>query len=205
MKALAPFRLEVRKCKKELISFRRLLNSKNALTEAGDILPFFKKHKHLAALIGSFNPRISRFDRLATGLNLFGDYASDLVIGDSGSGNYCFVEFEDAFPTSIFARPRYRSTPEWSHRFEHGFSQIVDWFQVLEDQKRTGLHKARFGADLIQYVGVLVIGRRKDLDDTQYERLVWRSEQVRVGARQVHCVTYDELYETLALKVEIFG
>ncbi len=95
--------------------------------------------------------------------------------------------------------------PEWSSRFDHGFSQILDWFLVLEDLKRTGLRKSKFDLDVIQYVGLLVIGRRKDLDDRQYERLVWRSEEVHVGSRQVNCITFDDLYDTLALKVQIFG
>jgi Domain of unknown function (DUF4263) len=98
-----------------------------------------------------------------------------------------------------------KSTPEWSSRFDHGFSQILDWFAILEDQKRTAQFKAKFNADVIQYVGLLVIGRRHYLDNSQYERMRWRSEQVLVGSRQVNCITFDELYQTLALKVTLFG
>jgi len=119
--------------------------------------------------------------------------------------DFCFVEFEDASPQSVFTKKKGKSTPEWSPRFDRGFSQIIDWFLILEDQKKTGLHKSKFGLDVIQFVGLLVIGRRKDLDDSQYERLVWRSDQVRVGHRQVHCITFDDLYETLEWKLRIFG
>src|SRR5437773_550343 len=205
MKTLEPFNIELPECSRELAEFQALLEGKTALSERDDILPFFRTHKHLAALVGSYNPKINRFDRLATEFNLFGDYACDLVIGDSASKNFCFVEFEDASPTSIFSKKKKKSTPEWSPRFEHGFGQILDWFQIVEDQQRTGLLKSKFGVDVLQYVGLLVIGRRKDLDDTLRARLVWRSEQVRVGSRQVHCITFDDLYETLALKVRIFG
>lgn len=205
MKALDKFSLNLARCKKELNEFKTLLDGKAALSERDDVLPFFKSHRHLAALAGSYNPKIHRFDRIATEFNLFGDYSCDLVVGDSASHHFCFTEFEDASPGSIFTKKRGKATPEWSARFDHGFSQILDWFGVLEDQKRTALYKARFGADVIQFVGLLVIGRRHYLDDAQYDRLRWRSEQVQVGGRQVHCITFDELYQTLALKVAIFG
>ena len=197
--------LDLTRCKQDLGEFKKLLDGKATLSERGDILPFFKAHKHLAALVGSYNPKINHFDRVATEFSLFGDYACDLVIGDSVTHHFCFVEFEDASPTSVFTTKKGKSTPEWSPRFDHGFSQILDWFLILDDQKRTGLHKSKFDADLIQYIGLLVIGRRNDLDATQYERLVWRSERVSVAGRQVNCITFDELYETLALKIKIFG
>jgi hypothetical protein len=115
------------------------------------------------------------------------------------------VEFEDASPNSVFTKKRGKSTPEWSPRFEHGFSQILDWFRILEDQQRTAQFKSRLGAESIQYLGLLVIGRRQFLDEAQYQRMRWRSEQVQVGARQVHCITFDELFQTRSLKLDIFG
>jgi hypothetical protein len=205
MKALVKISLDMEQCKRDLVDFRTLLDSKSVLSERSDVLPFFRSHTHLAALIGSFNPRINRFDRIATEFNLFGDYSCDLLIGDSVSRQFCFVEFEDASPTSVFTKKTGKATPEWSPRFDHGFSQIVDWFIILDDQERTGLHKSKFECDLIQYIGLLVIGRIKDLDTSQRERMLWRSERVSVAGRHVHCITFDELYETLALKVEIFG
>jgi len=137
MKTLEKIDLSVSKCKTELADFKKLLDGKAALSERDDILPFFRAHKHLAALVGAYNPKINRFDRIATEFRLFGDYACDLVIGDSVSHNFCFVEFEDASPKSILTTKKGKSTPEWSPRFDHGFSQIIDWFLVLEDQKRS--------------------------------------------------------------------
>jgi hypothetical protein len=205
MKTLEKFSISLAQCKKDLDQFKKLLDGKSSLSERDDVLPFFKSHKHLAAMIGSYNPKINGFDRLATDFSLFGDFSCDLAIGDSASNNFCFVEFEDASPSSVFTKKRGRSTPEWSGRFDHGFSQILDWFAILEDQKRTAQFKAKFEADVIQYVGLLVIGRRQYLDNTQYERMRWRSEHVLVGSRQVNCITFDELYQTLALKVTLFG
>jgi hypothetical protein len=205
MKSLEKFSLSLAQCEQELVEFKKLLDGKASLGERNDILPFFKEKKHLAALIGSYNPKINGFDRIATEFGLFGDYSGDLVVGDSASHNYCFVEFVDAMPNSVFTKKKGKATPEWSARFDRGFSQILDWFSILEDQRRTAQFKAKFGADVIQYVGLLVIGRRQYRDDTQYDRLRWRSEQVQVGARRVHGITFEELLQTLALKVSIFG
>jgi hypothetical protein len=205
MKSLEKFTLNLPKCRRELADFQELLDRQGGLSERDEVLPSFKTHRHIAALIGAYNPRINRFDRIASEFDLFGDYTCDLVIGDSTSHNFCFVEFEDASPNSVFIKKRGKSTPEWSPRFEHGFSQILDWFRILEDQQRTAQFKARLGAETIQYLGLLVIGRRQFLDDAQYQRMRWRSEQVQVGARQVHCITFDELFQTLSLKLDIFG
>jgi hypothetical protein len=182
-----------------------LLDGKATLSERDDILPFFKANRRLAAMVGSYNPKINRFDRIAAEFDLFGDYACDLAVGDSSSHNFCFVEFEDASPNSVFTKKKGKATPEWSPRFDHGFSQILDWFGILEDQERSAQFKTKFEADVIQYIGLLVIGRRHYLDNTQYDRLLWRSEHVKVRGRHVHCITFDELYQTLALKVAIFS
>jgi hypothetical protein len=70
------------------------------------------------------NPKINRFDLLATEFSLFGDYACDLVVGGSVNRDFCLVEFEDASPQSVFVKKKGKSTPEWSPRFDRGFSQI---------------------------------------------------------------------------------
>jgi len=101
MKTLESINLDITQCKTDLVEFKKLLDGKSALSERNDVLPFFKAHQHLAALIGSYNPKINRFDRIASEFSLFGDYACDLVIGDSVSRHFCFVEFEDASPTHI--------------------------------------------------------------------------------------------------------
>jgi len=205
MKSLDKFSLDLAGCKNELAEFKMLLDTKASLSERDDILPFFKSHKHLAALIGAYNPKINGFDRLGYELDLFGDYSCDLAVGDSASHSFCFVEFEDASPNSVFTKKKTKANPEWSARFDHGFSQILDWFKILEDQKRTPQFKAKFEADSIQYVGLLIIGRRHYLDVSQYERLRWRSEAVQVSGKYANCITFDELYQTLDLKVRLFG
>ena len=130
---------------------------------------------------------------------------ADLVVGDSQNHQYCFVEFEDATATSIFKKSA-RTTPDWLCRFEHGFSQIIDWILWLDNQRGTAAYMSRFGLSPIQFVALLVIGRDRFLEDAPLgERLTWRSEQVVVASRKVHCVTYDRLYRDLSVRVKAFG
>jgi Domain of unknown function (DUF4263) len=196
-----------KRAEQELVQFQRLLDghSHSSLRERDHILPFFRSHRHLAALIGTWNFNIARPDRIAFEFDLFGDYKADLVVGDSENHQYCFVEFEDATATSIFKKTA-RATPDWSHRFEHGFSQIIDWILWLDNQRGTTAYISRFGASPIQFVALLVIGRDRYLEAPLLrERLTWRSEQVVVASRKVNCVTYDQLYRDLSARLKIFA
>ena len=170
----------------ELVQFKRLLNrhSGTPLRERDHILPFFRSHRHLAALIGTRNSDIARLDRIAYEFDLFGDYKADLVIGDSENHQYCFVEFEDAAATSVFKQTP-RATPDWSPRFEHGFSQIVDWFCHLDDFKKTDRFHRNFGYGHVDFVGLLLIGRNEGLDDDGIRRLRWRTHHVIVNSHQI--------------------
>ncbi len=60
MKTLERIKRDITQCKNDLVEFKKLLDGKSALSERNDILPFFRARKHLAALIGSFNPKINR-------------------------------------------------------------------------------------------------------------------------------------------------
>lgn len=205
MKILSSIGFDPARCRAELDEFGRLLETNPSLGERKHILPFVKRNHHLSALVGGYNPRINQFARVAFEYSLFGDFTCDLVIGDSTRNEFCFVEFEDAKPNSVFGRKGKRSKPEWSPRFDHGFSQIVDWFCTLEDQKRTRKYEDMFGAHEISYVGLLVIGRRADLAEPERRRLNLRSEYVHVGTHRVDCITYDELYDHLRLKLTSLG
>ena len=112
---------------RELSAFKRLLDthSHTPLREREHILPFFRCHRHAAALIGTSNNKTVRLDPIAFEFDIFGDHKADLVVRDSQNHQYCFVEFEDATETSIFKKSA-KATPNWSHRFEHGFSQIIE-------------------------------------------------------------------------------
>jgi hypothetical protein len=195
------------RAERELSQFKRLLDthSHTSLRERDHILPFFRTHRHAAALIGTFNLNAPGLDRIAFEFDIFGDHKADLVIGDSQNHEYCFVEFEDATETSIFKKST-KATLDWSPRFEHGFSQIVDWILWLDNQKGTTAYTSRFGVPSIQFVALLIIGRDRFIEQAPLrERLAWRSEQVVVASRKVNCITYDRLYRHLAMRLKVFS
>jgi len=206
---MTPFRtisLKRSSAKKDLSDFRDLLSSKADLSERDDILPFFRAHENLSALMGTYNPNIINYRSIgiAFEFDIFGDHIADLAVGDSKSNQYCFIEFEDASETSIFKK-KPKATPEWSARFEHGFSQVIDWILWIENHKGTPAFSGRFDATSIQFVMLLIIGRARHLATKGLsDRMIWRSEQVVVASRKVNCITFDKLYDDLSTRLEIF-
>ena len=77
-------------------------------------------------------------DLLAYEYPLFGDFRCDLAVADSVTRACTFVEFEDAGPRSLFVQHGDKATREWSPRFDHGYSQVVNWFYKLQDMIRFG-------------------------------------------------------------------
>jgi Shedu protein SduA, C-terminal len=201
MAVLTPLSLNKKQVKDDLRAFKALLNDpkKQNLEERRDILPFFKAHPHLCAFMGMYNPNITDYKKinLACEFDIFGDHVADLVIGDVSNHAYCFIEFEDATETSVFKKTP-KLTPEWSTRFEHGFSQMVDWILWLENNKGNTAFQTRFNARSIRYNMLLVIGRDKHIASHGLkERLDWRTEQVVVASKKFNCITFDGLYNDL--------
>ncbi len=208
MAVLTPLSLKTKQVKDDLRAFKALLNDPNKpdLEERRDILPFFKARPHLCAFMGTYNPNIINYKEinLACEFDIFGDHVADLVIGDASNHAYCFIEFEDATETSIFKKSPKR-TPEWSTRFEHGFSQLVDWILWLENNKGNTAFQNRFNARSIQYNMILVIGRDKYIAPHGLkERLDWRTEQVVVASKKFNCITFDGLYNDLLERSKSF-
>lgn len=203
MKSFDPFVFDWRLCRKEVDELRDLLNAQANLGERQHVLPFFQKRRHLSAFIGSYFPYLTNPDRLAYEYDLFGDFACDLAVGDSATGQYCLVEFEDATANSLFVRKGMKATLEWSDRFEHGFSQVLDWFWKLSDMDDTKEFESRFGPTA-NYEGMLIIGRSTGLDVKERDRLKWRREKVVADSKRVYCVTYDELHQHLDSRLKMY-
>lgn len=203
MKSLDLFDFDLRECYSELEKFEVLLKQKNELREGKDIIPFFKKNLHLSAFIASYVPDIVKFDRIKHEFTIFGDFRADLVIGDSEKNTYCFIEFEDATKDSVFIRKK-RITPDWSPRFEHGFSQIVDWFWKLDDFKNTGSFRDVFGSANIEYYGMLIIGRDSFLDHSDKTRLQWRLSKVVIDSRKIICLSFDQLARDIRHRLSLY-
>jgi Domain of unknown function (DUF4263) len=202
MKSFSSLAWNAKRCRKELEKLRALLVKRRSLNEREHILPLFRGCRHLSAFLGSYHSDIDRFDRIAFEYELFGDFSCDLVVGDSVRKGYNFIEFEDAGPNSMFKTAGKKSTREWSARFDHGFSQIIDWFGKLHDMEKTDEFEKRFGARSIDFIGTLVVGRDHSFQAGERRRLEWRRQCVVVDSRKIVCVTYDELLDRLSHRLD---
>jgi hypothetical protein len=152
-------------------------------------------------LCGRFDPTIGVADRVAWEFDIFGDFACDLAVGDWERKAYCFVEFEDASPASIFERQGKKASKEWSKRFNHGCSQIIDWFWKLADRTKGDDFLARFGERTITYEAILVLGRDQFLDAGERVRLAWRSDNMVVNSKHIRCLPFDQLLARFDVRV----
>jgi len=196
--SLTDFSFDLDSCVQELGEFDTFLKTHTDLKERADVLPFFKKHKHLSAYISTYNTGMEIFDKLDYEYGIYGKFSIDLMVGDSKNRKYTLIEFEDAKPTSIFQPNGNKKTLEWSHRFDHGFSQFVDWLWKFDDFKVTKDYQTTFGKRDPKLFGILVIGRNKSLPSVEEtERMEWRSRNVSIGKVDISCVTFDDLYSDL--------
>lgn len=204
MKDFLDYQIDYKKVKTQLMELDTLLSSKHELSEQKELSPFFKNSPDLVLLIGYLHPGISWPDKFAFEYDMFGDFSSDFTVGDSKRHTYCFIELEDAKANSIFKTVQGRATADWSPRFEHGYSQIIDWFYKLDDMERTDGFEDRFGARTIKPFGLLIIGRSQFLDPKDERRLRWREEHVVVNSQLIKCLTYDELFEELNDMLKVY-
>jgi hypothetical protein len=180
-------------CRQQVEEFQAWLAASDELSERDDVLPFFKDRQQMALLFGMFNQQIGWSDRFATEFDIFGDFACDLVVGEWGTCAYCFVEFEDAKSDSVFERQGTKATREWGRRFDHGYSQIIDWAHKLDGRAPSNDLLARFERYEINYEAVLVVGRDGHLNQAEKQRLNWRADKVLVDTKKVVCLTFDGL------------
>ena len=202
-KVFTDIMLDVEQFEREINDFETLLNSKVDLSEKHDILPFFKNHQILASQICSVLPQINLPDKIAFEFDIFGDFASDLALGNSSKNIYCFIEFEDARQRSLFSdETKYK--PSFGRRLEHGYSQIIDWFCKLEGLQRSQDMIDRFNNPTIDFYGLLIIGRSSYLDQTLKNRLDWRSKKVSVDSKKIFTYTFDELLYVMKEKLDLY-
>lgn len=203
LNTIQPLHFDAVRCDGELTELETLLANEPELQERRDIVPFFRRRPHLTALLGSYARNLTTYDRLAFELLLVNEFIADVVVGDAAEQAFCFIEFEDGGSNSIF-RHTARHATEWTPRFDHGASQIIDWFWKLDDLKGTDTLARLFGSGTVDAAGLLVIGRDSGVTRADHPRLVWRREKVRVGGRRLYCCTYDELARDLRERLEAF-
>jgi hypothetical protein len=191
--------------RQELNAFARLLESKADIGERADIQPFFKANKHLTAYIGTLYLNIAVATEICFEFDLAGDFRADILLGSKKANQFCVVEFESGEQDAIFKKQPERRNPEWSSRFEHAFSQIVDWFYSLEDQRNSAAFQNTFGSGEITFTSLLVMGRKSSVDSPQMRRLAWRTKKVLVDSNKVTCITFDDLHAALQEKFEFYS
>ncbi|MEO8147035.1 MAG: Shedu anti-phage system protein SduA domain-containing protein [Bacteroidia bacterium] len=203
MKSFETVSLNSKQFERELSDFRNLLDSSDQLDERKTILPFFRTRKQLCSFIGAFYVELNNAFEISFEKPLTGDFKSDLIVGDAISKKFLFVEFESAKPNSIFETRNSRYYKKWSTSIEKAYSQFVDWFWKIERMKRSNDLYDFFGNDLIDYLGLLVIGRDKFFTDkSDEERFIWRRENFELNGKRIFCVTYDQLYKILSQRLE---
>jgi len=201
MKDFESVSLNLKSVRKELGEFKQLLSSKSELAEKADILPFFRKHVHLAAFTGAFFPNSISADKLAYEYSIYGDFVADLVLKDSSRHQVLFVEFEDALKQIVFRKVKNRYTREWGQRLEHGYGQVIDWLWKLADMQKTDDFESKFGKHS-RYQALLVIGRDSFNNELEKNRLDWRFDKTLVDSNSITCFSYDQLCEMYDRKLE---
>src|SRR6266542_1249640 len=124
MKTFTPLAFDPVRAHKEVLELRDLLAANPVLEEHRDLFPFFRSRPHLSALCGRYDLQVQHFDRVAWEYELFGDFSCDLVVGDSVTKDYCFIEFEDAGPRSLFVPQAQSPTPR-ARRLARGFIDVA--------------------------------------------------------------------------------
>lgn len=203
MKKFIDHILDFKAYENELQEFKNLLDSKAELSERDDILPFFKNCPNLSTQIATIIPNMVSNEKLAFEFDVFGDFASDIAVGDVNSNTFCFIEFEDAKSESVFVKNGKKYKHEFSPRLDHGFSQIIDWFYKLDGLQNTDDLEERFGKNKIEYEGILIIGRDQFLTTPLKKRLDWRARRTVVNSKHLYCYTFDEIHQILTNKIEL--
>lgn len=198
-----PIRFDPARCAAELDELAALLRAHPLLAERRQILPFFRARPQLTAFLGSYHPDLTAYDRVAYELRLFGAFTADVVVGDWDNKAFCFVEFEEAGPGSVFARGR-RGTSEWGTHFTRGFGQVVDWFWKLADLQGIAAFAQLFGAPAIDAAAIVVVGRDAGVVGTDRARLEWWRRHVVVDSKRVYYCTFDELERDLRRRLILY-
>jgi hypothetical protein len=199
MKTFEPIKIDLDVLARELDDLDIYLQVKQTLKERQDVAPFFKTSKHLCAALALTNSSVEVSDRVASELELFGDFACDAAGGDSHTNSYTLVEFEDAKQYSILTRLETGKTiKRWSSRFEHGFSQLVDWaWRLSKEGSSTEAYRRIFGANNANIHLLLIAGRDVDLNPDDQDRVRWRANNISLGSFRMSCLTFDGVLNTL--------
>jgi Domain of unknown function (DUF4263) len=200
---LLPYKFDINECDKQIQELQTFLTANQEIQEGGEngLQKFFSDRLNLILLLGYwhyglepafYKPEVNLFDN---------EFRADFIVADRNKRKFVFVEFEDAKETSIFKLKSRNSDSantsyEWSPRFEHGVSQVIDWYYRMDDYERTNKFEEYFGYREISYTGLLVIGRDRYIRQSGLmQRFRWRSSKTIINSKPLHCMTFDQLLE----------
>lgn len=192
----------------ELTEFKAFLDANHELEETGvgSLQEFFDARLNLLLLMGDvFGPAMhpTHYQRELVLLN---EFRADYVVSEQSKSKFLFIEFEHAKKNSIFTEKNDSKTGtsyEWSSRFEHGFSQLIDWQFRIDDYKQSSKIDEHFGSSDITFQGVLIIGRDHFLKQQGMQRRFdWRVTNTTIKSRPIHCMTFDKLYREMIGRLE---
>lgn len=191
-------------CERDLEAFKNLLSDPIREFEEAELQKFFMDHPNLILLMGKFGHNLNPCS-YKDELNLFNEFFADFSVSNKKKNTYVFVELEHAKRNSIFNQVSNKGTTriEWSPVFEHGYSQIINWFYRLDDYSRTNKLEEEFGVKKFDYVGILIVGRKEFIPIGHRGRLDWRNNHIQINLKPIYCYTYDDLCNELEEKFNI--
>ncbi|MEZ9128609.1 Shedu anti-phage system protein SduA domain-containing protein [Vibrio sp. 10N.222.55.B11] len=196
--------LDLNEAEKELNAYKALLDRQVEIGET-ELQNFFASHIQLMWLMG----RVTGVDapvKYNAESSVFSKYRTDYMITNEDNSKYSFIEFEEAKLNSIFKSRSGQTTTrfDWSNTFEHGVSQVTDWFYLLSENYGTDLMENEFQCRKINYQGVVIAGRDKSIaSPEQNNRLHWRIGNTVIGSKQILFFTFDTLYEAMRDQLDI--
>lgn len=196
-------KLNLRQLGYDIVAFETLLDENEHLEETGEhgLQQFFNSRPNLLLLMSGALVEGIVGSAYLTGCSILQEFYADYAIADRSGSKFLFVEFEHAKQNSIFTtktRSKSSHSYQWSRTFEHGFSQIVDWYFRLDDYHRTSKIEEHFGMPKIEYVGALILGRDHFLKQAGLmQRFEWRRRHTVINSRSLRCFTFDELAREL--------
>lgn len=196
-------RLDLQEADADIKAFEKLLKDHQELEEtgAGSLQEFFTARPNLLLLMGQTFCIGLRAAAYLHECSIVHEFRADYAVANEDRSKFLFVEFEHAKKESIFptkAKTSGNNSYQWSKIFEHGFSQVVDWYFRLDDYEKTSKIEEHFGTDKIKYVGILVVGRDIFLKQSGLtKRFEWRREHTVIDSKHLSCFTFDELAREL--------
>lgn len=190
--------LDRSQCRFELDEFEALLSTKTEIGET-QLLNFFNDRAQLILLMGRLIG-VGSVSHYNSEIPIIGKYRADFVVSNRNNSEFAFIEFENATLGSIFTKKINKKTHafSWSPRFEHGYSQVIDWYHHLRSNEGTNNMLSEFGHSKITFYGALIIGRDSSINKSDCrERFLKRIETSRAYDKGIICFTFDDLYREM--------